>query len=77
MGSPAESDESEKANFTTVGREIMGAINGPRKTIMGDIYHSIKATVDKMTKSYIHKKEQKKLLTEKDTRANDSKVLWK
>ena len=38
----------------------MGTIKGPRKTRMGDIYHSIKATVDKMTNSYVRKREVKK-----------------
>ena len=60
-GSPVESEEdSDHDDFGAIGKEILTGLKGPRKTRMGDIYHSIKATVDKMAKNHQHKKEVKK-----------------
>jgi len=44
---------------------------------MGDIYHSIKATVDKMTKSYTHKRQVKIRERENSTSAQEDKANWK
>lgn len=55
----------------------MNGIKGPRKTRMGDIYHSIKATVDKMTKSYTHSRQAKLKEMEESVRAKESKVGWR
>lgn len=41
------SDE-EPEDFGAIGREIMEKVKGPANCRMGDIYHKIKATVDKM-----------------------------
>ena len=53
----SESEKSVKNDFNNIGREIMDKVqSGPRSHRMGDIYHQIKAQVDKISRETASKR---------------------
>lgn len=70
--SPYSDEESEKEDFMAIGREIIKDVsNNPKSCRMGDIYHKIKQTVDKIAKTHKHTRVRNRTMDAVSTRTNN------